>query len=70
MFFSQPPHLAKAAELKQAPPKRGAYSVPIAGTEQPDRTPVYRAWNSQKELLVTLDPQVWRIFCDCEGIRL
>ncbi|KAJ5576293.1 hypothetical protein N7535_003219 [Penicillium sp. DV-2018c] len=58
MFYSQPPHLAKATELKQAPPKRGAYSVPIAGTEQPDRTPVYRAWNSQKQLLATLDPQV------------
>jgi long-chain acyl-CoA synthetase len=58
MFFSQPPHLAKAEELKQEPPKGTAYSVPIPGTEQPGRSRVYRAWNAQKELLTTLDPQV------------
>jgi long-chain acyl-CoA synthetase len=60
MFFSQPAHLAKAEELKQAPPKGVAYSVAIPGTEQPGRSRVYRAWNAQKELLTTLDPQVWR----------
>ncbi|CAI7631961.1 unnamed protein product [Penicillium discolor] len=58
MFFSQPPHLAKAEELKRAPPKGVAYSVAIPGTEQPGRSRVYRAWNAQKELLTTLDPQV------------
>lgn len=58
MFFSQPAHLAKAQELKESPPKGMPYSVAIPGTEQPGRTPVYRAWNAQKELLSTLDPQV------------
>ncbi|KAJ5927265.1 hypothetical protein N7516_009038 [Penicillium verrucosum] len=58
MFFSQPPHLAKAEELKRAPPKGVAYSVAIPGTEQPGRSRVYRAWNAQKELLTTLDPQI------------
>lgn len=58
MFFSQPPHIAKAEELKQEPPKGTAYSVAIPGTEQPGRSRIYRAWNAQKELLKTLDPQV------------
>ncbi|OOQ83881.1 putative AMP-binding enzyme [Penicillium brasilianum] len=58
MFFSQPAHLAKAEELKQSPPKGTPYSVAIPGTEQPGRSRVYRAWNAQKELLTTLDPQV------------
>ncbi|KAJ6107673.1 hypothetical protein N7523_008996 [Penicillium sp. IBT 18751x] len=58
MFFSQPAHLAKAEELKQEPPKGTPYSVAIPGTEQPGRSRVYRAWNAQKELLKTLDPQV------------
>lgn len=58
MFFSQPPHLARAEELQQEPPKGTPYSVPLTGTEQPGRSRVYRAWNAQKELLRTLDPQV------------
>lgn len=59
MFFSQvPSHLAKAEELKQPPPKGTPYSVGIPGTEQSGRSRVYRAWNYQKELLKTLDPQV------------
>ncbi|KAI2794255.1 hypothetical protein POX_a00847 [Penicillium oxalicum] len=58
MFFSEPTHLAKAAELKKAPPKGKPYSVAIPGTEQPGRSPIYRAWNSQKELLTTLDPEI------------
>ncbi|KAJ5404101.1 AMP-dependent synthetase/ligase [Penicillium cosmopolitanum] len=59
MFFSQlPAHLAKAEELKQPPPKGTPYSVGIPGTEQEGRSRVYRAWNYQKELLKTLDPQV------------
>ncbi|KAL5355449.1 hypothetical protein BJX96DRAFT_141328 [Aspergillus floccosus] len=59
MFFSQKPiHLARAEELKQEPPKGTPYSVPIPGTEQPGRSPIYRAWNAQKELVTTLDPQV------------
>ncbi|GES65625.1 acetyl-CoA synthetase-like protein [Aspergillus terreus] len=59
MFFSQQPiHLARAEELKREPPKGTPYSVPIPGTEQPGRSPIYRAWNTQKELITTLDPQV------------
>ncbi|CAG8118052.1 unnamed protein product [Penicillium olsonii] len=58
MFYTPPAHLAKAEELKQEPPKGVAYSVAIPGTEQPGRSRVYRAWNAQKELLTTLDPQV------------
>ncbi|KAJ5763144.1 AMP-dependent synthetase/ligase [Penicillium manginii] len=59
MFFSQlPTHLAKAEELKQAPPKGTPYSVGLPGTEQEGRSQVYRAWNYQKELLKTLDPEV------------
>jgi hypothetical protein len=59
MFFSQlPTHLAKAEELKQAPPKGTPYSVGLPGTEQEGRSRVYRAWNYQKELLKTLDPEV------------
>lgn len=60
MFFSQPAHLAKAEELKQGRSKGSPYSVAIPGTEQPGRSRVYRAWNGQKELLKTLDPQVRR----------
>lgn len=58
MFFSQPPHLARAEELQQDPPKGTPYSIPLPGTEQPGRSKVYRAWNGQSELLQTLDPQV------------
>lgn len=59
MFFSsRPAHLLKADELKEEPPKGTAYSVAIPGTEQPGRSPVYRAWNAQQELLKTLDPEV------------
>jgi len=67
MFFSQlPAHLAKAEELKQPPPKGVPFSVGIPGTEQSGRSRVYRAWNYQKELLKTLDPQV----CVYLGLRI
>lgn len=63
MFFSQrPAHLLRADELKQEPPAGTAYSVPLPGTAQPSRTPVYRAWNAQTELLKTLDPNVRPLF--------
>ncbi|PLB33800.1 putative AMP-binding enzyme [Aspergillus candidus] len=59
MFFSQPPvHLARAEELRQEPRKGKPYSVAIPGTEKPGRSPIYRAWNTQKGLVKTLDPQV------------
>ncbi|KKK19122.1 hypothetical protein P175DRAFT_0501604 [Aspergillus ochraceoroseus IBT 24754] len=59
MFFSQDPtHFVRAAELRQEPPKGTPYSVAIPGSEQPGRSPVYRTWNAQKELVKTLDPKV------------
>ncbi|KAJ5533451.1 AMP-dependent synthetase/ligase [Penicillium frequentans] len=58
MFFSPPAHLAKAEELKKDPPNGKPYCISIPGSEQPGRSPVYRAWHSEKELLKTLDPQV------------
>ncbi|PKY03969.1 acetyl-CoA synthetase-like protein [Aspergillus campestris IBT 28561] len=59
MFFSQQPvHLARAEELRQEPRKGKPYSVAIPGTEKPGRSPIYRAWNTQKGLVKTLDPQV------------
>lgn len=61
MFAEQPPHFKYAAELRQPPPKGTPYSVPLEGTEKPGRTKVYRAWNMQKELFLTLDPRVTTI---------
>ncbi|KAI9372384.1 hypothetical protein BJX61DRAFT_450172 [Aspergillus egyptiacus] len=59
MFFSQEPvHFTRAAELNQEPPKGTPYSVPIPGTQKEGRSPVYRTWNTQKELVKTLDPNV------------
>ncbi|KAJ6004820.1 hypothetical protein N7540_012619 [Penicillium herquei] len=57
MFYSDPPHLVKAGELKE-PPKGKPYSVAIPGTEKPGRSPIYRAWSAQKELIKSLDPKV------------
>lgn len=58
MFSSQPIHAARAAELREEPPKGTPYSVAVSGSEQPGRSKVYRAWNTQKALLKTLDPQI------------
>lgn len=58
MFFSQPPHLARAGELRQDPPQGTPYSIPLPSSEQPGRSKVYRSWNAQKSLIKTLDPQV------------
>ena len=45
-------------QLYAAPPAGAPYSVPLAGSEQAGRTPVYRHWRFQKQLLDTLDPHV------------
>ncbi|RAH48546.1 putative AMP-binding enzyme [Aspergillus brunneoviolaceus CBS 621.78] len=59
MFSSQlPTHLQRATELQQEPPKGKPYGVALPGTEKPGRSPVYRTWNSTKELVKTLDPNV------------
>ncbi|EED15120.1 AMP-binding enzyme, putative [Talaromyces stipitatus ATCC 10500] len=61
MLFSKPVHIAKAEELRKAPPKGSPYSVPLPGSAKPGRSPVYRAWNMPNELLTTLDPAVTTI---------
>ncbi|KAA8647552.1 hypothetical protein EYZ11_010878 [Aspergillus tanneri] len=59
MFFSQQPvHLARAEELRQEPPKGIPYAIALPGTEKPGRSKVYRAHNTQKELVKSLDPKV------------
>ncbi|KAH8691114.1 putative AMP-binding enzyme [Talaromyces proteolyticus] len=58
LFSQQPAYAAKAEELRTPPPKGKPYSVALPGSEKPGRSKVYRAWNSHKELLVSLDPKV------------
>ncbi|KAL4938676.1 hypothetical protein BDV06DRAFT_200432 [Aspergillus oleicola] len=59
MFFSQERvHFARAAELNQEPPKGQPYSVPIPGTQKEGRSPIYRSYYAQDELVKTLDPNV------------
>lgn len=59
MLFSSPPgYVALRDKLNAHPPAGTPYSVAIPGTEKPGRSKVYRAWNAQDELLVTLDPKV------------
>jgi long-chain acyl-CoA synthetase len=45
-------------KLRPHPPPGTPYSVALPGTEQPGRSKVYRAWNAQDELLISLDPKV------------
>lgn len=58
LFAQQPPHLARADELRKEPPRGAPYSVALPGTEKPGRSKIYRAHSAQKELVKTLDPQV------------
>jgi long-chain acyl-CoA synthetase len=55
---SQPLHLQKAIEYRAPPPKGNAYSLPLASSTLPDRTPIYRHWRFVDGLLTTLDPAV------------
>ena len=50
--------LERAKAIAAPPPHGSPYSVPLLGSELPDRTPVYRHWRFTKELLDTLDPHV------------
>ncbi|GAB7354410.1 hypothetical protein MBLNU459_g4903t1 [Dothideomycetes sp. NU459] len=50
--------LAKAAAIRQPPPPGASYSVPLEGSEQPGRSPIYRHWRFKDAMLETLDPQV------------
>ena len=48
-----------ALEIAAPPPPGSPYSVPLPGTEEPDRSPIYRHWRfKDKELLETIDPKV------------
>ena len=51
-------YLERARQISTAPPAGAPYSVQIAGSEQAGRTPIYRHWRFQKQLLDTLDPHV------------
>ena len=54
-----PAHYQLVKEIATPPPPGQPYSVPIPGSEQPDRTPVYRHWQfKDKELLATLNPKI------------
>ena len=47
-----------AAQVRTPPPFGSPYSVPLSGTEERDRTPIYRHWRfKERELLETLDPK-------------
>lgn len=46
------------AEVRVPPPLGSPYSVPLSGTEEQDRSPIYRHWRfKERELLETLDPK-------------
>ncbi|MCJ1307252.1 hypothetical protein MMC25_000898 [Agyrium rufum] len=51
-------YLAYAKQVYQPPPQGAPYSLPLPGTEQKDRSPVYRHWRFTDKLLDTLDPHV------------
>lgn len=61
MFFSQKyPYIVRAEELSEDPPEGTPFTVALPGTEKPGRSRVYRAWNAQKELISTLEPEVFK----------
>ena len=51
-------YLDRAREYAALPPHGSPYSVALAGSELPDRSPVYRHWKSEHGLLDSLDPHV------------
>jgi long-chain acyl-CoA synthetase len=57
-FLGKPIHVHNAEPFLTAPPKGQPYSITLPGTEQPDRTKVYRHWLCKDGLLETLDPNV------------
>lgn len=60
MLFSSPTpgYIALRDKFGAHPPPGTPYSVAIPGTEKPGRSKIYRAFNAQDELLLTLDPKV------------
>ncbi len=58
LLSSKPLYLQKAEEYRKPPPKGQPYSIILAGSEQPGRTPVYRHHKCRDGLLETLDPAV------------
>ncbi|KAK3671077.1 medium-chain fatty acid-CoA ligase faa2 [Recurvomyces mirabilis] len=53
--------LNEAAKVHAPPPPGAPYSLPLSGSQQPGRSPVYRHWRRQDGLLHTLDPAVTTI---------
>lgn len=58
LLSSKPLYLQTAEEYHKPPPKGQAYSIALPGSEQPDRTPVYRHHKCRDGLLETLDPAI------------
>ncbi|KAN0072578.1 hypothetical protein V8E54_009507 [Elaphomyces granulatus] len=58
MVFFQSDTVAYAEQLRKPPPKGTPYSLPLPDSQKPGRSHVYRAWNTQKELLRSLDPKI------------
>jgi hypothetical protein len=56
-----------AAAIRVPPPVGSPYGVALPGTEEPDRTPIYRHWRFKDSgLLETLDPKVSRVVVEDE----
>ena len=50
--------LERAKQIAAPPPPGSPYSIALPESAQPGRSPVYRHWRFQDELLRTLDPDV------------
>ncbi|KAL9618785.1 MAG: hypothetical protein Q9204_008359, partial [Flavoplaca sp. TL-2023a] len=48
--------LERAKQIAAPPPPGSPYSIALPESAQPGRSPVYRHWRFQDELLRTLDP--------------
>lgn len=48
----------EANKIIPPPPNGSAYSIPIPGTEQSGRSPVYRHWRQPDGVLYSLDPKI------------
>ncbi|KAL8853314.1 MAG: hypothetical protein Q9221_001790 [Calogaya cf. arnoldii] len=50
--------LERAKQIAIPPPPGSPYSVALPDSAQPGRSPVYRHWRFQDELLKSLDPEI------------
>ncbi|KAB8342702.1 hypothetical protein FH972_022302 [Carpinus fangiana] len=58
IFEDKTPAVAAAEAYRPPPPLGSPQSVALPGTAKPGRSPVYRHWRFQDELLYSLDPNV------------